>query len=120
MKTKTYIAVFLTFIFLAKFAAIDANGLNLLFSGSDISFQNPHCKKEKLLKHTKQNVVFSQAALQASQVITLNGFCSTQFQLAPFSWEIVVLKSTTVFNEHLTSKLSYLYIDNDSPPPRLV
>ena len=115
-----YIAVFLTFIFLAKFAAIDANGLNLLFSGSDISFQNPHCKKEQLLKQTKQHAAFSKADLQTSQMIALNGFCNSQFQLAPFSWEIVVLKSTTVFNEHLTSKLSYLYIDNNYPPPRLV
>ena len=92
-----------------------------MFSGSDISFENPHCKKEKLLKHLKQqNVVFSQADLLASQVITLNGFCSSQFQLAPSSWESVVSKSTTVFNENLSPKLSYLYIDNDSPPPRLV
>lgn len=119
MKTKTYIAVFLTFIFLAKFAAIDADGLNFLFSGSDVTFENQHCKKEKSLKDSEQKVLFSQADLAETQVFALNGFCNSQFQLELYTWETAISKSTTVFSEHLTSILSYLYIDNDSPPPRL-
>ncbi|MCC4229040.1 hypothetical protein [Zunongwangia profunda] len=119
VKTKTYIAVLLTFIFMAKFTAIDADGLNLLFSGSDISFVNPHCKKEKPPKQLKKIADFSQVDLSAPQVIALNGFCTSQFQLGLFSWKTILPNPIAVFNEHFSSRLSYLYLDNASPPPRL-
>lgn len=104
---------------MAKFIAVDANGLNALFSGSKISFVQPHCKKKNSPKQTKKTTEFAQADLTASQVISLSGYCTSQFQFEIFSWETPISKSTTVFSEHLTSILSYLYIDNDSPPPRL-
>jgi len=119
VKAKTYIAVLLTFIFLAKFVAIDANGLSFLFSGSDISFVNPHCKKDKIQKQSKKTADFSQADLSFSQVIALNGFCTSQFQFEMFSWETNCSEPIAFFNEHFTSRLSYLYLDNESPPPRL-
>ena len=119
MKTKTYIALLLTFIFLAKFVAIDANGLNVLFSGSEISFVNPHCKKENSPKQTKKTADFSQTDQSALQVIDLVGFCTSQFQFELLTWETTISKPVTVFNEHFSSRLSYLYLDNDSPPPRL-
>ncbi|WP_031428429.1 hypothetical protein [Flavimarina sp. Hel_I_48] len=104
---------------MAKFAAIDADGLNILFSGSDISFVNPHCKKENPPKQSKKTADFSQTDISASQVIALNGFCTSQFQLELFSWETNFAGPTVVFNEHFSSRLSYLYLDNASPPPRL-
>lgn len=119
MNTKTYIAVFLTFIFLAKFAAIDADGLNFLFSGSDISFVNPHCESENTQKQSKKTANFSQADSVTTQVIALNGFCNSQFQLELYTWETTISKPIAIFNEHFSSNLSYHYLDNDSPPPRL-
>jgi hypothetical protein len=119
VKAKTYIAVFLTFIFLAKFVAIDADGLNVLFNGSKITYVNPFCKKENPQKQTKKITSFSQADQFASQVITLNDLCTSQFQFELFSWETDYPESIVVFNEHFPSKLSYRYLDNSSPPPRL-
>jgi len=119
MKTKTYIAALLTFIFLAKFVAIDANGLNVLFGGNDITFINPHCKIENPPKQTNKTADFSQADLSTSQMISLSGFCTSQFHMELFSWEIDYSEPIAVFIEHFSSKLSYLYLDNDSPPPRL-
>lgn len=119
VKTKTYIAVFLTFIFMAKFAAIDANGLNALFSGSEISFVNPHCKFENPPKQTKKTTNFSQDDRSNFQIVELNGFCTSQFNFEIFTWKTSFPEPITFFNEHITSTLSYLYLDNVSPPPRL-
>ncbi|MCX7550358.1 hypothetical protein [Xanthomarina sp. F2636L] len=119
MKTKTYIAALLTFIFLAKFVAIDANGLNVLFSGNNISFVKQNCKNKNSSKQTKKTTDFSQIDLSTSQEIILSGFCTSQFQFDLFTWETNILKSITVLNEHVPSNLSYRYLDNDSPPPRL-
>ncbi|WP_223270721.1 hypothetical protein [Subsaximicrobium wynnwilliamsii] len=119
MKTKPYIAALLAFLFLAKFIAIDANGLNALFSGSDITFVNPHCKKEKLANLSEKTANLSQTDQLDSRVINLDGFCSAQFQFELFTWETDCPKPKAVFNEHFSSRLSFLYLENASPPPRL-
>lgn len=116
---KTYIAVFLTFIFTAKFVTIDADGLNMLFNASPISFVNQHCKTQYDQTQSTQTVDFSQTDPSASETITLNSFCTPQFQFAPISWDIGFFEPIPVFNDHLTSRLSYLYLENSSPPPRL-
>ena len=104
---------------MAKFLAIDANGLNVLFSGSDITFVKSHCKKKNSVKNLQSRSAFSQVDNTTSQVVDLSGFCTTQFQLELFTWETNTLKPIAVFNEYFTSHLSYHYLDNDSPPPRL-
>lgn len=104
---------------MAKFVAIDANGLNHLFGGSDIAFVNPHCKNDNPPKLTKNTTSFSQADDLTSEVIVLNGFCTSQFKLELFSWEADYSEPITIFNEHFSSRLSYLYLDTTSPPPRL-
>jgi len=119
MKVKTYIAVFLTFVFLAKFVAIDANGLNHLFGGSDMSFVNPHCKNENPPKLTNSIASFSQTDELAPQIIVLNGFCTSQFKIEIFSWELDFSNPILVTNEHFSLMFSYRYLENDSPPPRL-
>jgi len=119
VKNKTYIATLLTFLFLAKFFAVDANGLNVLFGGSEISFVNPNCKKENYKKEIKKSADFSKSNYLASEVIDLNIICTSQFQFELFNWETNYPKHTIVFNKHFTSKLTFLYLENSSPPPRL-
>lgn len=103
---------------MAKFLAIDANGLNMLFSGNDITFVKPHCKKKNSVKNLQSTSVFSKVDNTKSQVIDLSGFCTSQFQLELYAWETSTLKPIVVFNEYFTSHLNYRYLDNDSPPPR--
>ncbi|MGO2357166.1 hypothetical protein [Mesonia sp.] len=119
MKTQTYIAAALIFIFSAKFMALEAGGLNLLFSGSDITFVNPHCKKENFPKQGQKKAQFSEADQITSQVIALNSFCTSQFQFDLFSWESNTVEPITIFNDYFTSKFNYLHLDNTSPPPRI-
>tara|TARA_R110002074_G_scaffold393815_1_gene580706 strand:+ start:8818 stop:9135 length:318 start_codon:yes stop_codon:yes gene_type:complete len=104
---------------MVKFLAIDANGLNMLFSGSDVTFENPHCKNKDSIKQLDKTFAFSKDTLTTSHVIAISGYCISQFQFEVFSWEASVLKHITHFNEHITTKLNYLYLDNTSPPPRL-
>lgn len=120
MKSKTYIALFLTFIFMTKFIVVDANGLNALFSENDISFVKPNCKKKNSPKQTNKTIDFSQVDLSTPQVVMLGGICTSQFQFELFSWETDISLPTAIFNEYFSSLLSYRYLDNDSPPPRLV
>ncbi|WP_412559868.1 hypothetical protein [Winogradskyella sp. MIT101101] len=105
---------------MAKFIVIDANGLNALFSGNDISFVKPNCKKKNSPKQTNKTIDFSQVDLSTSQIVMLSGICISQFQFELFSWEPNISRPTAIFNEHFSSLLSYRFLDNDSPPPRLV
>jgi len=118
LKAKIHIAALLTFIFLAKFLAIDANGLSALFIESNITFIKPVCKKKNSPKRISQSLEYSQANLSASEIITLSGFCTSQFTLKLFTWEQSNPKPTAVFIEHASSNLMYCYLEKDLPPPR--
>ena len=119
MKTKTYIAVVLTVVFLVKFIAVDAHGLNIIFSGSDITFVNPHCEKNISNKSLTDFPEISQQDNSQAQMISLNGNCTSPFQFELFSWETHFPNLIVVSDAPFTSKLSYRYLDSVSPPPRL-
>lgn len=119
MKTNSYIAVLLTFIFLAKFVAVDANGLNIVFSGTNTTFVKPHCKKNPSIKKSNDNSSFSKQDNVETQMVTLSGNCTTPFQFELFNWETSYSEPIAVFDDHFPSKLSYRYLDSVSPPPRL-
>ncbi len=104
---------------MAKFIAIEANGLNVLFSGSEISFVKPNCKKTNSPKQLDKLVNYSQNDQLASQIIPLNIACTSQFQFELFSWETNISQPIAVISQHYTSNLSYRYLDNAYPPPRL-
>ncbi len=119
MKINTYIAIVFAFIFLAKFVAIDANGLNMFLTGDTISFvKNPHCKKQNPTKELKSKINFSESQIASLEMIPYSGRCTTPFHFKIFSWEFPILNSHILFNEHLPSKLRYLYLKKVSPPPR--
>lgn len=119
MKTQTYIAIVLTFVFLAKFVAIDANGLNVIFSGSATTFVNPHCKKGDSIKKSNETASFYKQSNAETQMVILSGNCTTPFQFELYSWETDYLDPISVFNDQFTSRLSYRYLDSISPPPRV-
>ncbi|WP_235982216.1 hypothetical protein [Gelidibacter maritimus] len=119
MKTKSYIALVLISIFLAKFAAIDANGLNIIFSRSNTTFVNPYCQKNSSSEKSDASDSFLQQDHFETQVITLSGNCTSPFQFEICSWEAHFSDDIVVVNQHFTSKLRYRYLDSISPPPRI-
>tara|TARA_R110000765_G_scaffold247661_1_gene349625 strand:- start:156 stop:473 length:318 start_codon:yes stop_codon:yes gene_type:complete len=104
---------------MGKLLAVDANGLNILFSQNDISFINPHCQKRNSPKETKKSPVFSQTDASLSHAILLSGSCNSQFNFDFSTWETNFCEPIAIFNQHFSSRLLYLYLDNASPPPRL-
>lgn len=121
MKTQTYIAVFLTLVFMVKFIAVDADGLNVVFDEDDVTFVNQmFCETKGVFHQSVKTTDFSQADQFASLVIPINGFCTSQYQFVLFSWKTNYQKPITTFNEHSSSELSHLYLDSLSPPPRLI
>lgn len=108
----------LTLIFLVKFITVDVKGLNFLVSGTNISFVNAHCKHKNASKQVEKLFDISQDDLSTSKVIALNMLCTSQFTLEFVSWEHSILTPAVFFNEYVSSKLSLLYLDNESPPPR--
>ncbi|MUH35519.1 hypothetical protein D9O36_06690 [Zobellia amurskyensis] len=104
---------------MAKFIAIDANGLNALFSGSEIFFVKPNCKKKNSPKQLAKLADYSQGDQLALQVTLLDIACTSQFQFRVWSWETNISQPIAVNNQHYTSNLSYRYLDNAYPPPRL-
>ena len=107
-------------MFLAKFIAIDANGLNIIMKESNISFVHKPCKKDiaSKAKHKAMDVLNSDSS-SVEQVI-INGFCVSQFQLQQFSWGAKFSEKISVYSTFLTSTLSFLYLENTLPPPRWV
>ncbi|MEO5790256.1 MAG: hypothetical protein ACOH2D_06930 [Gelidibacter sp.] len=104
---------------MAKFVAVDAYGLNIIFSGSDITFVNPHCEKKNSIKKTNDTSSFSQQDHIETQMITLDGNCSSKFQFELFAWDAHFSNPISVSDNHFTSRLSFRYLDSVSPPPRL-
>lgn len=104
---------------MAKFFAVDANGLNIIFSGSDVTFVNPHCEKNNSIKKSIDYSNFSQQETAETEMIGLTGNCTSPFQFVLFSWELNDSDLIAVFDDHFTSRLNYRYLDNVSPPPRL-
>lgn len=119
MNIKSYIAVFMVTVFIAKFIAVDAKALNLLFSEEGINLVHFQCKKEQAQyqKSDQKSSVSSQ--LETQEVIAFNGDCTPQYQLELFTWALDTSSFSVDYNTYMTSKLRYMYYDNSSPPPRL-
>ncbi len=99
--------------------AVDANGLNLFFSGKDVYFVNPHCEKISSTESSDATASFSQNDNVENQLIMLVGHCTSPFQFELFSWSPHDEFSILAFTNDFTSRLSYRYLDHVSPPPRL-
>lgn len=105
---------------MAKFIAVDADGLNVVFQDDDVTFVNQmFCETQGNFQQSVKTTDLSQADQLASLVIPLNGFCTSQYQFVLLSWEPDCQEPIATFNAHSSSELSYLYLDSLSPPPRL-
>ena len=121
MYHKTYIALILAFVLTSKFLIVDAAAIGL-FSDNDLTIVKPLCKKKNSPKKIDfaKDPSFSKNDASTSQGYVLISLCSPQFQFEPVNWEIRIINETVSFHQFFSSKLSYQYLDNDSPPPRLI
>ncbi|TBW26391.1 hypothetical protein [Gramella sp. KN1008] len=118
MNWKSYIAIFLIPLFLGKLLMIDANVISLL--NNEIEVVNPYCKKEKLSKNTKKKPQLEQHVETYNSKFSINSFCTPQLNLLHYTWEPGLTEFINTHHTQLISRLSYLYLDSHSPPPRQV
>lgn len=118
MKSKTTISILLVVIFLGKFISVEANGLNLIFQNSNLTFVSSYCKKKSSVEKP-DSVKFSQKDISSIKAIGMVGSCTSQYQIETFNWETYNDDIPSEFDNQYFSNLSYRYLDNDSPPPRL-
>ncbi|NEN24269.1 hypothetical protein G3O08_12220 [Cryomorpha ignava] len=105
---------------MVKFIAIDADGLNAVFGESEIAIVNPYCKSKNSPKQINRSADFSQIDHLDSPNLVLNSLCTSPFELKLLPVGADIIQPIVLFTEHFSSSLlSYLFIDNDCPPPRL-
>lgn len=116
MNNSTIISIFLAFLFLAKFLAIDSNGLMLFNDNGKINYINTHCKK---LNPPKKIANFSKSNTSETHNVILPVICSQQFIVETFSEEATFLLTKSTLNTIHKTTLSYLYLEHVVPPPRV-
>lgn len=116
VSTKTLISLFLIPLFIGKLLVVDASVLNLLSQGK-VTVVKTNCKKKT---SGSDSYDFEQYVDSKNSVIEIGSFCTPQFNFNVFSWSLSVSEDMNMQDDQLTSRLSYLYLDSHSPPPRLV
>ncbi|MCM8570031.1 hypothetical protein NE848_11620 [Gramella jeungdoensis] len=119
MSTKNLISLLLIPLFLGKLFIVDTGLVKIISQGS-VSFVKPYCKKKQSTWDSKKTYDFNQSADEGRSVIEISSFCTPQFSFNVFSWDLNISEDISIENIIFTSRLSYLYLDSHSPPPRLV
>ncbi|TRZ42945.1 hypothetical protein [Robertkochia solimangrovi] len=109
----------MTFVFLTKFIAIDANGLNLFFNDGGITYVNPHCKKKNASLISKESFSFNDTSSKRLDHYALSGFCASNCVIPIVNWNILIKRSRFKIEEGFTEALWNHSLDNPSPPPRI-
>lgn len=119
MSIKTFLSLILIPIFIGKLFVVDAGLANIISQGS-ISFVKPYCKKKQSVSDNKKAYEFQQDVDASNNIIKISSFCTPQFNFNVFLWDFNISEDMNVKYVIFTSRLSYLYLDSHSPPPRLV
>ncbi len=119
LSPKAIISLFLIPLFLGKLFIVDASAINLLSHGS-ISFVKPYCQKKQAVSDTHNTYDLAQTVDAKNSIIKISSFCTPQFNFNVYSWNFSNSEVINVEDVIFTSRLSYLYLDSHSPPPKSV
>ena len=119
MSIKSLIALILIPIFVGKLFIVDAVIINL-FSEGKVTFVKPFCKKKGFNLEKDKPHEFVQDIDNQNTMLEISSFCTPQFNFIVFNWHPNLFEVFPRENSIFSSKLSYLYLDSHSPPPRLV
>ena len=117
MSSKTFISLLLIPLFLGKLFIVDAGVINMVFKDT-ISIVKPYCKKKQSKSDTKGTHEFEHVDLKNS-VTEFSSFCTPQFNFNVFTLSVNNSEFVNVEDVLFISKLTYLYLDSQSPPPKL-
>ncbi|MCG9972162.1 hypothetical protein [Christiangramia crocea] len=119
MSTKTFISILLIPLFLGKLLIVDASLLNIL-AEDEISFVKPYCQKKQSNSDIKKTYEFKQNLDAKNNITEVSSFCTPQFNFNVFSWNFNISEVINIEDILFSSRLSYLYLDSHSPPPKFV
>ena len=118
MSIKSLIALILIPIFVGKLFIVDAGIFNL-FSEGKVTFVKPFCKKKGSSLEKDKTHKFVQDIDKQNTMLEISSFCTPQFNFNVFTWNLNISEVLHRENIIFSSKLSYLYLDSHSPPPRI-
>ena len=95
------------------------SGLLKFLGNDDLVIVNPYCKKQKQDSAKENTFKFEQEANSQTQVISFKSICNPQIKIDFFIWEPQVPELITTNESLFLSRLTYLYLDNHSPPPKI-
>ncbi|SDR71910.1 hypothetical protein [Gramella sp. MAR_2010_147] len=119
MNLKIYIALFFILLFGGKLLIVDSGVIEIL-SHDLITVVNPFCKKNSEIVKDKRTVNFQlQENEIKSQQLSIASLCSPQLKLEIFFSETEFRENIIHAPNVFTSRLSTIYLDHLSPPPKL-
>ncbi|MCB7480553.1 hypothetical protein [Christiangramia sediminis] len=119
MSLKKLILLLLLPVFLGKLFMVDASAINLLSQGN-ITFVKPFCKKKKSNSDSTKTYEFEKKVETNNSWVEISSFCTPQFNFNAYSWNFSNSEVISAEDVLFTSRLSYLYLDSHSPPPKFV
>lgn len=119
VNSNALISLFLIPLFLGKLFIVDASVINLLSQGQ-VSFVKKYCQKDQSGAQLQNTYEFQQDLDARYSITEIGSFCTPQFNFNVFNWSTTTIELITKEDISFTSKLSYLYLDSQSPPPRLM
>ena len=118
MKSKAILSILLNLVFVVKFIAVEANGLNTLLNGNGFKLVKTFCAKERAAKKTSEDAAYLSVDNNAMQEVALSSICTSPFQFDLFTWETNILEPIAALGNYFPTDLLYRYLENDFPPPR--
>lgn len=118
MNSKTIILFFMIPIFIGKLIVLDASFINII-SPSEVSFEKVNCMKDQVAKDLKTSLELKKPSKPNNRVILVNGFCNPQLYFSLYTWLLDIVEKTLHLSIKFDDSLSYIFIDSQSPPPKL-
>ena len=105
---------------MAKFLAVDANGLNMVFGGEKISFVKKDCKKKNNIQKEDSTGNFSSKMPSDFKTITITSHCNPLFLFQKYNWNPEIVDIIMQRNTFHLSISKNLFVDSLRRPPRFI
>ncbi|MCP9200492.1 hypothetical protein MKO06_11265 [Gramella sp. GC03-9] len=118
MSLNAPISIFLSLMFMAKLFLVDASFMQVL-SGGEIRIEKAYCKKKTSISENNRAAAFVAETNTNNFSLELLSSCTPQFNFFIAGWDFGYSEPIRATDDLHTSRLSYLYLEKHSPPPKI-
>lgn len=118
MSIKIHIAILLALVFGGKLLILDSGILDFL-DNENLVATRPYCKKKKGLA-SKDTASFEKQANSVDATISIYVFCNPFSKLDVPQLELLQPEGISAGQTLHSDRLSHIYLDQHSPPPRFI